>query len=669
MLIRLRFFIILILIVTLSACGGGVGSVISSVATGGTTSSDTGSSATSTAEAAGDAETQLFDSGPVDLPVTIAKLESPDATKIIVSTEAITPSQNAPLDSRFSTTDPTVAYTVTGAEGAIHDPDTTPYVYLENVNNSTDEFCEVEDDGSFSCAILGDLSDDLRLYASTTSDTDTAQMSPPLFIRVDSLGVTTIADTNSTNISADFSLHTDSRGNYYLVVVIDGRSNFYRRNVDGTLLQTIWTDDDAEGQYIPTKIESIMETQNDTDKLFIYFFDQNGQLYEVELTETSASIAARFVYGGGRPGYTITPTLTAVDFVNEQLSAGDPAELEGYRFQPLFDNTSDLPSHFVVYYPASVAQDGTVAKVITTNPDGVNENDLTYEVSDYDLQSVSLSFNSNSNGMARITDPSVTGCSEQCLAVVDMDDSDTGNEFPTIDILNNESNLPADVQKVEVSRVDQFMLYLISSEGLYEYNSKNVGDKITQRSQTHHPLSLAQSKDGSLIAGCCRSDDGDFSICAYNQDENDFDLIWEEDGDLCNADNPPDVDEDNNIHFYDSLGQHRAIYQESNAAVFEDVHHIPPLAMGACGYDINEPVTAELWADFCSCWPNDAGYPAHPVAADYDPNATCDSLLSLCQANNKTGKLHLCYYYLLEAYSDTTLNSCGPYPWLSFCAD
>src|SRR5687768_5053962 len=63
-----------------------------------------GSGVSSYADSASAVESQLFDDGPVDIPVTIAKMDSPDLSLITVTAESVTSfSQSA-----FLTAEPSV---------------------------------------------------------------------------------------------------------------------------------------------------------------------------------------------------------------------------------------------------------------------------------------------------------------------------------------------------------------------------------------------------------------------------------------------------------------------------------------------------------------------------------------------------------------------------------
>ena len=628
--------------------GGGIGIGITGITSGTDDAGTSGSSAAaSTAEAASETETSLYSDGPIDLPVTIAKLETPDVTKLLISAQSLDQSINAPqnlrtLLNRYSTTDPTVAYAIVGSAGAVHDPDVTPFVFLENATNDTTEFCDVSLDGSFTCAILGDLNDDLRLYASTADDISTAQMSPPLYIRLNELGTTTIGDTNSTNISADFKLMTDNVGNYYLVIITDGRSTFARRSITGTTLEVIWDTNDDESSIIPTVIESL-----DSESLLL--FDKNGDFYEVSIESTSSASVASSFLTGSKPAYsTITPTITAVSEINDNLIQSDPSTTPGYRIQVIYDSgTSSDATGVAIFYPQSVSTDQTVGRIFNMGTSGGTKQigDVTYEMSTYGFQSIQPAFASSFIGLATITDPDIAGCETKCRGEYFI--NSTEGEYGGVLSILDGSEFPDNVQQMLASPFDYNYYYFITPGGTYQYGSD--GNYRRKISDENNPISLTLSEKGTLIAGCCVDSNGNNSICLYNEAENDFDIVWQEDGDLCDANSPPEINPDNNdVHFYDSLGQHRGLYESTNAAAYSTYYTHPPLFLGRCGYTNDESLTQDKWADFCYCWGGSGGdYGAQNFPLS---TSTCSSYYNECVSTGHSGDMSECYFYVNNNY-------------------
>lgn len=90
---------------------------------------------------------RLFEDGPIDIPVTIAKLEAPDPTNITVEIGG---------DSNLSPTlknQSAETVTLTGLAGAMPDPTATPQVYMYSETNGT-TLVDVNANGSFAATTL-----------------------------------------------------------------------------------------------------------------------------------------------------------------------------------------------------------------------------------------------------------------------------------------------------------------------------------------------------------------------------------------------------------------------------------------------------------------------------------------------------------------------------------
>lgn len=126
----------------------------------------------------------LFDGGPVDIPVTIAKLESPDPSHITVS---VGTEKNV---------------TLTGQAGAIPNPSVTPFVYVINSATGTATIAPVNADGSFAGLDVGATGP----FAVASSVDDVAsQISGPVVLKIDDdtyLWLLTNGDTISSGAVA-----------------------------------------------------------------------------------------------------------------------------------------------------------------------------------------------------------------------------------------------------------------------------------------------------------------------------------------------------------------------------------------------------------------------------------------------------------------------------------
>lgn len=217
-------------------CSQGCGGALSGLASE-ATSGDTASG--SSASTLSDTESQLFEDGPVDLPVTVAKLDSPDLNLITVSVESLGSLLVIP-DAEYATTD-THRFTVTGAVGAaghLEDGSFAPKFYLLNATTTESALTDTGVDGSFTGVITGTLTDTI-VFASATADG--LQVSPVEIISVDAGGNVVVTTTNTSNLSTSQNLMTDRSGNYYFSVLnADGATySLLRRNLAGTQVDTI----------------------------------------------------------------------------------------------------------------------------------------------------------------------------------------------------------------------------------------------------------------------------------------------------------------------------------------------------------------------------------------------------------------------------------------------
>lgn len=221
---------------------GGVAGIVSSATSGGSATS------TGTADALSGTESQLYEDGPIELPVTIAKLDSPDLSLITVTVEEI--SSTTANATKFAATS-THIFTVTGLAGAggrLSDDSFAPKFFMFNATTDEQAVSEVGADGSFTGQIDGELSDTIA-FASMTEGED--QVSPILSVAVDDNGNFIVATTNASDLSADVNVMTDPDGNYYFTVVADdGTFTLLRRNLGGTEVETIATGLNSEPRVI-----------------------------------------------------------------------------------------------------------------------------------------------------------------------------------------------------------------------------------------------------------------------------------------------------------------------------------------------------------------------------------------------------------------------------------
>lgn len=227
-----RFFLRLCLVAAIAPhlfCGGVAGLTSGATDTGTTTGGTAADSLTGT-------ETQLFDDGPIDMPVTIAKLESPDLSLITVTVEELSGGAQAV---KFAT-GATHRFTITGAAGAggtLEDGTFAPKFLTFNATTDEQAIATVNADGSFVGQIDGSLTDTI-VFASMTEAED--QVSPILAVVTDADGNFIVTTTNAADLSSAVNVMTDTSGNYYFTVkASDGTFTFMRRNVSGSDVETI----------------------------------------------------------------------------------------------------------------------------------------------------------------------------------------------------------------------------------------------------------------------------------------------------------------------------------------------------------------------------------------------------------------------------------------------
>lgn len=184
-------------------------------------------------------ETGLLTDGPIDLPVTIAKLDSPDIQKISITVTG-SPSQlkkNQPSALQSGER----RFIIEGSAGAVHEEKTPKLIAFAidaglSVDSDSRITTSVAEDGSFQIEVN---SDEDVIFAGLTEE-ETA-MSPFLMVKEDPVtGQFVVITTNSNNIDNTGQLNVDSAGFYYLTLSnASGTQDFIRRNLDGTELQVI----------------------------------------------------------------------------------------------------------------------------------------------------------------------------------------------------------------------------------------------------------------------------------------------------------------------------------------------------------------------------------------------------------------------------------------------
>lgn len=219
-------------------CGGLAG--VTTSATGGDATDDTGGSSTdggssSGVDALSDSETDLYDSGPIDLPVTIAKLDSIGVQEITAEySETGIPQVTRAL----SQTATGSGYTVTVSAGGVKDPDTTPKVLALNITTDETEVIDVEADGSASFTIASSESDVIAVAPMTDGEDNIA---PPIYVSVNN-GVVAKFYTNADTLAIEQNILSRDDYLYFSYTADDGSGpmqTLFRRNLDGSAIETV----------------------------------------------------------------------------------------------------------------------------------------------------------------------------------------------------------------------------------------------------------------------------------------------------------------------------------------------------------------------------------------------------------------------------------------------
>lgn len=249
-----------------------------------------GNSAVSEGEELSTSEAQYFDEGPVDMPVTLAKLDTPDIGSIDVT---FTPSDGSSLNDlvRYATdADAADTEQVTGVytincRACVADVLSTPKFFIYNTTTDQEMVVDLDTDGSGEGKIDGSTEDTLILAGMSFLED---QISIPAFVAIDSNGLMTFTLTNSNFVFSDQNVMTDTQGNYYLSIAntnnngnLTGTYDLIRRNLDGSQVQTLLSATTDE-------VHVIVTASGDT----VTYMNQFGQIKMLVVDPIAASVAA-----------------------------------------------------------------------------------------------------------------------------------------------------------------------------------------------------------------------------------------------------------------------------------------------------------------------------------------------------------------------------------------
>lgn len=204
-------------------------------------------------EAFSESEAELFGEGPIEVPVGMAKLESPDPALVnvtVTETGGVVESGSSYLRYAIAAGS-NVRFDFEFQAGALPDPgDTTPKAFLYNVQTGRQTVILANADGSGTGRIVGVQGD--RILLASMNDRETA-ISPFYVYDVDLDGIVSVTETNARNLASFTRLITDNKNNSYFTTIKDtmpATYNFWRRNRDGSLAELIAANLTREPRYI-----------------------------------------------------------------------------------------------------------------------------------------------------------------------------------------------------------------------------------------------------------------------------------------------------------------------------------------------------------------------------------------------------------------------------------
>lgn len=221
-------------------------------------------------------ESGLYSDGPVDLPVTIAKLDSADSQLLTIEySDSL--SQQLTRESPSHQTAGDGGYVITGDSGAVNIDQATK-IFALNTVTAESIIVDVEDDGSFELQISAEEGQVIALAPMVDAED---LIGIPLFVDEEN-GVDTIALTNADNLNPNVNIEVNVDGYaYFSAEVADGTYEIYRRNLDGTALETIATGISAQVRFITLDEQGSLN-----------YVTQDGKVYSILLAATATSVSA-----------------------------------------------------------------------------------------------------------------------------------------------------------------------------------------------------------------------------------------------------------------------------------------------------------------------------------------------------------------------------------------
>ncbi len=234
-------------------------------------------------------ETELFADGPIEIPVSISRLDAPNIDKVSVTAESLGTRDVSPyLSATAALSTETLNLTVTGAEGCVGDVEKTPYIiayrmvdYVVDLDSET--IVNVNADGSFVFS-MDVPSQEQVIYAAMTANRETSPFTSiiaDLAIIEQSGGLFIFVDTNSTQLHTEQPAVAGQDGYFYMTLASDDGEYFLRRNIDGSSAQFLLS--------ASPEVAMLIAPSNGTQ---ISYINNLGEIYLMDPgTEPTASLS------------------------------------------------------------------------------------------------------------------------------------------------------------------------------------------------------------------------------------------------------------------------------------------------------------------------------------------------------------------------------------------
>lgn len=233
----------------------------------------------SAAESIDEAETELYGDGPVELPVTMAKIDSPDVEKITIQSDALSFAVSSGFLNETGLFVGTGGYTltVTGAANALNPSESGGLIAYtvdesSSVQTGSKTTATVSADGSFTLSIFVPDGYDVIIAAITSDEAYSSSYLRIVRELVADGGASKerflIVTTNSATLNPLQKIAADGSGYYYLSTKTSESSHaFLRRNLDGTELQKLAEDVVEEVHHVSAVSEEKVAYVNSTGEL------------------------------------------------------------------------------------------------------------------------------------------------------------------------------------------------------------------------------------------------------------------------------------------------------------------------------------------------------------------------------------------------------------------